>query len=222
MNDRSYVPGVCDTFRGLLLLALISGPFICSGQSNQAVNDTPKPEIKISCNSSLIYPGVSIGTGFNIKAPDRGRRLLYEPIIRNQLVALNLSWYHHPGFHDNVYFTCEWVLRRSWRNCFYSEFSIGPGFSRTFLGGTSYRVNDNGAVSVKRFAGYNYAMFALGGGIGYSLQKKIKIPLSAFTRMNLISMFPYNSTIYFRPVLEIGTRINSNFLSVLKKDRNKN
>jgi hypothetical protein len=87
-----------------------------------------------------------------------------------------------------------------------SEFSFGPGFSRTFLGGTTYKVDDIGNISVIKLAGYNYALITIGGGFGYDFSMKKKLPFSAFAKMNLISMFPYNSTIYFRPVLELGIR----------------
>jgi len=35
-----------------------------------------------------------------------------------------------------------------------------------FPGGTTYRVDDNGNVSIVKLAGYNYALFTLGGGFG--------------------------------------------------------
>ena len=83
---------------------------------------------------------------------------------------------------------------------------MGPGFSRTFLGGTTYRVDDRGNISVVKLAGYNYALITIGGGLGYDFTAKKQLPVSGFAKMNLILMFPYNSTLYFRPVLEIGIR----------------
>jgi hypothetical protein len=97
-------------------------------------------------------------------------------------------------------------MRRTKYSGFISEFSAGPGFSRTFLGGTTYKVDENGNISVIKFAGYNYALITIGGGFGYDFSMKKQLPLSAFAKMNLITMFPYNSTIYFRPVLELGIR----------------
>jgi hypothetical protein len=93
-------------------------------------------------------------------------------------------------------------------NGFISEFSCGPGFSRTFLGGTTYKVNDSGGISMVKLAGYNYALITLGGGFGKDFSVKKQIPVSAVARLNLIAMFPYNSTVYFRTVLELGIRFN--------------
>jgi hypothetical protein len=125
---------------------------------------------------------------------------------KEKFISANLNWYHHPDFHDNLYLTSEWVMRRTRFTGFISEFSVGPGFSRTFLGATTYKVDDAGNISVIRLAGYNYALITIGGGFGYDFSMKKQLPFSAVAKMNLISMFPYNSTIYFRPVMEIGIR----------------
>jgi hypothetical protein len=125
---------------------------------------------------------------------------------KERFISGNINWYHHPDFHDNLYLTAEWVMRRTRFTGFISEFSVGPGFSRTFLGGTTYKVDDAGNISVIRLAGYDYALITIGGGFGYDFSMKKQLPFSAVAKMNLISMFPYNSTIYFRPVMEIGIR----------------
>jgi hypothetical protein len=148
--------------------------------------------LKLSYLSSVIYPGASAGIEF--------------PVKKGRFISANLNWYHHPDFHDNVYLTAEWEMRRTSRNGIISEFSFGPGFSRTFLGGTTYRMNESGEISVVKLAGYNYALITIGGGFGIDLSEKKKIPFLAVVKMNLISMFPYNSTIYFRPVMELGIR----------------
>jgi hypothetical protein len=55
-------------------------------------------------------------------------------------------------------------------------------------------------------AGYNYALITVGGGFGYDYSVRKNFPCLIFAKMNIISMFPYNSTIYFRPVMELGIR----------------
>jgi hypothetical protein len=125
---------------------------------------------------------------------------------KGKFILAGINWYHHPGFHDNLYLTAEWVMRRTRSTGFVSECSAGPGFSRTFLGGTTYKVDDRGNISVVKLAGYNYALMTIGGGLGYDFALKKHLPVSGFAKMQLILMFPYNSTIYFRPVMEIGIR----------------
>ena len=201
-------------FRSIVTLALIIGSLVCSGQSDSIVTGRGYHiGIKASYNSSLIYPGMSAGVEFLIKTKvvsNLKNRSEFKPKIINQLLTLNINWYHHPAFHDNIYLTTEWVIRKVKQSGIFSEFSTGPGFSRTFLGGTTYRVTDGGTVSVKKLAGYSYALITIGGAIGYDFRNMKKDPLSAYAKMNLISMFPYNSTIYIRPVIELGVRLTIN------------
>jgi hypothetical protein len=157
----------------------------------------------------VIYPGLSTGIEFSMKQMIIHRLKKQaddKSFTKGRFISGNLNWYHHPDFHDNIYLTAEWVMRRTKIGGFITEFSFGTGYSRTFLGGTTYSVSDNGTISVIKLAGYNYALITIGGGIGYDFSVKRKLPFSTFAKMNLLSMFPYNSTIYFRPVLELGFR----------------
>jgi hypothetical protein len=165
--------------------------------------------LKFSSNSSVIYPGISAGIEFPVQMVKQKVLIIkstYRSYFKNRFIAGNLNWYHQPDFHDNLYLTVEWVMRRTRSGGFISEFSFGPGFSRTFLAGTTYTVNDIGDISIIKNAGYNYALITFGGGFGYDFSMKSKVPLSIFSKMNILSMFPYNSTLYFRPVLELGIR----------------
>jgi hypothetical protein len=178
---------------------------LCRGQSDSTVEcNTGRYNINLSYISTLIYPGVTGGIEFPLQHMNQhfAKNLKY---FKRRFISGNLNWYHHPGFHDNIYITAEWVMRRTRYTGFISEFSAGPGFSRTFLGGTTYSVA-NGTISTVRLAGYNYAMITVGGGFGYDFSVRKKMPFSAIAKLNMISMFPYNSTIYFRPVLTVGFR----------------
>ncbi len=172
-----------------------------------------KYDIKMGYLSSLIYPGVSAGFEYfmirkdpQLSKMNRDLRVL----TRDRFISANINWYHHTEFHDNLYLSLEWVRRRTKSSGYLSEFSFGPGFSRAFLGGTTYRVDSNGNVSVSKLAGYNYALITVGTGLGYDYSVKKNLPYLLFAKMNLICMFPYNSTIYFRPVLELGLRYTPN------------
>ena len=183
---------------------------LCRGQCDSIRESSVHNfDLMLSYNSSLIYPGMSIGIEFPI-INDNAQVIKIKKNVRNftkkRFISENLNWYHHPYFHDNLYLTTEWVMRRIRYTGFISEFSAGAGYSRTFLGGTTYRVDDKGNISIVRLSGYNYALIIAGGGFGYDFSMKTQLPLSAIAKMNLIIMFPYNSTIYFRPVLEFGIR----------------
>lgn len=196
---------------GLIFFAALFSVF-CHGQSD-SVNKLNHCEynLKLAYNSSLIYPGMSTGMEFRLNKPDSAVYVMHpknKAISRTRFISANLNWYHHPAFHDNLYLTAEWVMRRTRINGFISEFSFGPGFSRTFLGGTTYKINGSGDVSVVKLAGYSYALLTIGEGFGIDFSVKKHLPFSTVAKMNLITMFPYNSTVYIRPVLELGIRYN--------------
>lgn len=183
---------------------------LCRGQSDSIRKSSVHNfDLIFSYNSSLIYPGMTIGIEFPI-INNNAQAIKIKKNVRNftkkRFISGNLNWYHHPYFHDNIYLTAEWVMRRIRYTGFISEFSAGAGYSRTFLGGTTYKVDDKGNISIVRLAGYNYALITAGGGFGYDFSMKKQLPLSAIVKMNVITMFPYNSTIYLRPVLELGIR----------------
>jgi hypothetical protein len=192
----------------IILAALFS--VSCHAQSDSISKlNTCEYNLKLAYISSLIYPGISTGIEFHLGKMDSVisvRHPKNKSIARTRFISANINWYHHPAFHDNLYLTAEWVMRRTRINGFISEFSFGPGFSRTFLGGTTYIINETGDVSVVKLAGYSYALLTIGGGIGIDFTVKKHLPFSTVAKMNLITMFPYNSTVYFRPVLELGIR----------------
>ena len=194
---------------GIFILTFL-GCTLCHAQNDSIGNISDfKYDLKLAYLSTLIYPGASIGIEFPFPKLNAGMVEIHKKnrsIYKSRLISGNFNWYHHPDFHDNLYVTAEWVMRRTNSNGLISEFSGGPGFSRTFLGGTTYRVNESGDVSIVRLAGYNYALLTIGYGLGIDFSVKKKLPYSVVFKMDLISMFPYNSTVYIRPVLEIGLR----------------
>jgi hypothetical protein len=164
-------------------------------------------DLKISYNSSLIYPGIRAGLEIPLMLVQKTKikKSGCEKIIyKEHFITGNISWYHHPTFHDNIYFTIETALRRTRKSGFYSDFSSGLGYSRTFLGATTYKVDDNGNVSIEHLAGYNYALFIISEGIGFDFSKNTTIPFSIFSKFSMLTMYPYNNTFYLRPTIELG------------------
>jgi len=207
---------------GIFLIAVLYCT-LCHAQCD-SINDSSVRELnlKLSYNSTVIYPGMSAGMEYPLNNMNMQVFRNHKPVRcvrKGKYISGNLNWYHHPDFHDNLYLTVEWVMRRTRFTGFVSEFSVGPGFSRTFLGGTTYKVDDIGNVSVVKLAGYNYALVTIGGGFGYDFSIVKHLPFSTVAKLNIISMFPYNSTIYFRPVFEFGIRYSPGWLKIkIKKE----
>lgn len=197
------------------LLLLIFGSELCFSQTDTIRYERMSTALKVSYNSSLIYPGARLGLESPFSKIFVTRR--EKSIVKEQFLTSNVSFYHHPGFHDNWYFTLGWLKRRTKPKGFFNEFSPEIGYSRTFLGGTTYTVNNSGEISKKKLAGYSFALVSVGEGIGYDFKTR---PFLVFSKINLLCMFPYNSTIYFRPALEAGLIYKpSDFLRMRVKTR---
>jgi len=195
--------------QGYLLTLIIScSSAFCFSQDVDSVRIEKKSSnLTLSYISSLIYPGSRFGVEFPVNTiyiTKTGKSGKEKDFTKDRFVTTNMSWYHHPAFHDNIYFSAGWTMRRTKQRGFLTEFSPEVGVSRTFLGGTTYQVDNNGNVSIKKCAGYYYALVSVGGGIGYDFSKTKQKPFLIFSKLNVLMMFPYNSTIYLRPVMEIG------------------
>jgi hypothetical protein len=162
--------------------------------------------IRLAYNSSLIYPGAASSLDFPVRNIEliKLKNDTFKSISKSRFISFNLGYYHHYGFHDNLYIMPEWIMRRANPGPFFTEFSAGLGYSRTFLGGTTYRVDESGNISIVPWAGYSYAIAAIGLGFGYDYTSAKKISLSFYSRLKMLVLFPYNSTFYPRPTLELG------------------
>lgn len=212
-------------FRYLSLILLWAISF-CSGFSQMREmmgNEKKSSNLKLAYNSSLIYSGARFGVEFPVKSTEvskSGNSVKKRDFINDLYITANFSWYHHPQFHDNIYFTSGCILRRTKPNGFFTEFSPEIGYSRTFLGGTTYAVDNDGNISIEKLAGYNYAFISVGEGLGYDFSKTKSMPYLVYYKFNLFSMFPYNSTFYLRPAMELGWIYKpSDFLSIKTKQK---
>jgi hypothetical protein len=188
-----------------LILVLIVIIVKANGQVDSTI--IRPSDFRVAYNSSIIYPGAALGIDYPIqeiqltKSWNDGHS---KTIIKKRYISGILGFYHHKGFHDNIYIIPEWVMRRSRGGPWFTEFNAGLGYSRTFLGGTTYKVDEMGNVTIIPAVGFSYAIAAIGYGVGYNYSVKKRIPVSVYTRLSMLLMFPYNSTIYPRPTIEIG------------------
>lgn len=187
------------------MLFLLSLTMTSYGQTSDSIINR-STNLVLSYNSSLIYPGARFGFEFPIrsikiiKEKSNGEKV----VIKDRFITTQLGWYHHPSFHDNFYLTAGWTMRRIQARGFYTQFSPEIGYSRTFLGGTTYTVDDNDETHIKKLAGYNYLLLSLGVGLGYDFEKIRNKPFAIYYKFNTLLMYPYNSTFYLRPTMELG------------------
>jgi hypothetical protein len=172
----------------------------------QDAKNNATTNIKVAYLGSIIYPGFKVGLErpYRIKQIIKKKSWGTKTIIRERAFALNLGFYHHQTFHDNLYLLGEWQFRRQQPKGMFYEFAPGLGYSRTFLGGTTYKVDDNGVLSKQNLAGYNYLIASIAGGLGYDFSAKKIAPIKVYVKTSLLVMAPYNSFIYPRPTIELG------------------
>lgn len=204
----------------IVLLFLVNSSF---AQSNDVSISHTKmsSSVYLSYTSSIIYPGLITGIQVPIRkihVEKTRKKRDQRRYVKTRFLTANLGWYHHQDFHDNIYLTTGNNWRRTKHNGLFTEFSPKIGYSRTLLGGTTYQVNENGSVSTKKGAGYNYAVISIGGGVGYDFTITQSKPISVYYKLNLLTMFLYNSTFYVRPAMELGVIYTfSNFLKFNSK-----
>lgn len=186
---------------------LITVSLFCLAFAGQAQVSS---NIKLAYNASILYPGFRGGVEHPLRIENwtKYRHNGSEKhFTRTRLWSLELGYYHHPTFHDNLYLLGGWIMRKVHPHGFFTEFSPALGYSRTFLGGTTYTVDDfTGEVHRLRAAGYNYAMLSIGGGLGF----KLKSQFSAYFRPSLLLMYPSNNIVYLRPTVELGVLYTPN------------
>jgi len=197
-----------------LIIACIIFFYSQQAFSQQKVYKKIKEIKKVPANIRLGYwggigfPGLRMGIELPLsvvykhKTKKSGK---IKSVTKKRYLVSNFGWYHHKGFHDNLCLTVGYTYRRISKNGFFLSYSPEIGYSRTFLGGTTYQVDNEGNVSIKKRAGYHYATLMLSGGLGWKLSIKNVMPVTVYSRLNLMLMFPYNSKIYLRPNFELGT-----------------
>lgn len=164
--------------------------------------------IRLGYWGGIGYPGLKTGIElplsvvYKYKTKKSGR---LKSVTKKRYLVSNFGWYHHKGFHDNLSLTIGYTYRRTSKSGFFLSYSPEIGYSRTFLGGTTYQVDDTGQVSIKKGAGHHYATLMLSGGLGWKLSIKNIMPITIYSRLNLMLLFPYNSNIYLRPNIELGS-----------------
>jgi hypothetical protein len=194
-------------------------------QDASVVRTMVSSNVKIAYNGSMLYPGIRCGVEFPVRQTNLISVLknnVFRNVSKKRFLTAEIGYYHHPSFHDNVFILVGWQTRKLHAKGFFTEFSPAFGYSRTFLGGETYVVDNSGKLRKVHLAGYNYAVVALGGGVGYAFRHKSAL----YFRTSLLTMFPSINIVYPRPTVELGVvwqpkRFLSTRLKVVSKLKNK-
>jgi hypothetical protein len=173
--------------------------------------------VKAAYMGSITYPGFKLGVEFPMFAKEKTRTKangVTKVKLKERFITANLSLYHHSTVHTNLMLNAEWQMRKTRQNGWFTEFAPGLGLSRTFLDGTTYKINETGSFDKVSLAGHTYFMASVMGGVGYDFNVKKEKPIKAYFKYGLLIFAPFNSFILPRPTVELGV-ITS--LSTFKK-----
>lgn len=120
------------------------------------------------------------------------------------LIVAGLAAYRHPQNHIGFVLSPEVTYRRVGRRGGLFDLSVAPAYFRYFLDGTTYQVNPSGDFERVRLAGGHAFMPTVSVGAGRDLSVKHHLPLSWYTRLNLMQQRPYNTSQLTRFSLELG------------------
>lgn len=187
---------------GLCVFATIAAA-TALGQTPTDARVNTSSNLKLAYNASIIYPGFRGGIEYPVQQKDVTRYKRHGVIrhfTKMRFASAEIGYYHHPTFHDNIYLLLGWQMRKQRPRGFFTEFSPSLGYSRTFLGGETYLVDNTGKISLVKLAGYNYVIMGIGGGCGY----RFRPDMSAYLRLSMLTMYPSNNIVYLRPTVDLG------------------
>jgi hypothetical protein len=204
------------TIMTLLLNLILSNSLFAQKYSNISEQ---KEKLPISIFGNFIFQGIYPGFRVGIEQPlkfknykdDSGKILKY----KQHAVQYSFGFYYHGGFHTNFFATSEYVFRRISKKGFIREFKPGLSLSRTFIGATTYQVDNSGNVDKVSGAGDFYFMPSLNFGLGKDLGiNKPSVPLAITANFNLTGILPYNGLVLPTPMFEIGFRYKLNGVKI--------
>ena len=177
---QRYLPKMNKSL-SLMVLAFLC--FLTSQAQNSAKITLPDTVISVRVpvllrpsfwfTNKLLGAQVGLGKTIVLKEKHVFKRSGKEKIsTKSRVLYGNLGYYDQPGLHQNALLTAEYVMTRTNRRGFYTEFTPLLGVSRTFLPGTAYEVDNAGAVSIDRNAGNWTLTGGFGLGLGKSFENK--------------------------------------------------
>ncbi|NIJ52279.1 hypothetical protein [Dyadobacter arcticus] len=192
----------------LLITGLPAFLYGCNGPGPDTIVAQRSPLLlkgSLLFSNRLIGGQVGLGRMLSWKEKHISKHSGKQKITSKQTVLYgNMVYYDHPGLHRNWMLTAQYDMYRFNKKGFYTEFTPLLGVSRTFLPGTTYKVDDAGNVSILKLAG-NWTLtggFGLGAGKYFTNSGPLKtISLKLITQV----FYPNFRFIAFKPHLELNT-----------------
>jgi hypothetical protein len=204
----------------LLSVVLLIMAFFQNGISqNLSLRDTSfESKTPILVNASTLFSTKSMGFHASLekylvqkeihKMTKSGKTAI---VKKDRLLSLDLGYYFQDGLHHNWFLTSSYTLKRTERHGFYATLSPMLGVSRTFLTEETYAVDNNGGISVDKFAGTWYLFSGFNMGVGKTFKEEKNFILKdVYAKLFFQVLYPNFGFISFKPSIQIGTSLNIN------------
>jgi hypothetical protein len=185
---------------------LFSNPSISQKRITVSKPIEYKFQLKMAYLGSIVYPGLKVGVEFPVISKLTTVNKINKVKTKNKerFITANFGMYYHPRFHTNTWINAEWLMRKTRSNGWFTEWAPSMGYSRTFLPGYNYEVDNDGTISEKRFQGNNFIQLGISGGFGFDFSTKKWNNLKLYTKGTIMIFAPFNNVIYPRPSVEFG------------------
>lgn len=160
-----------------ILLFFISLPVFTTGQ------DIKKKTINLSAgyfNDLIINHGYQVGAGYSLLNWQKERQGSKMIRTKDKRLDINLNYfsYNHADNYNGIAFYPELNYSISRPKGFYTDLSLGAGYHRTDLKGSTFRVDETQNVSEINNAGRHHLLLLISCGIGIDMGKSTKLPVT--------------------------------------------
>lgn len=157
---------------------------------------------------SVFHPqriGVEVGIGKTLDQFKITKLKKNKTVIKERTVFANLGYYFQPTLHQNYWITGSYNFRRIKKSGFFRDFAPIFGVARTFVSNTTYVVDDQNNVSIKKLAGNNYVIGGYSWGIGWRLKPKNGFQLKSIeTNLTTLAYYPNFRKVSINPFFKLG------------------
>jgi hypothetical protein len=129
----------------------------------------------------------------------------HKTIRKERSAFVNIGYYFQPTLHQNYWLSASYNYRRIKKSGFFRDFTPIIGVARTFVSHTTYVVDKNNEVSIKKRASNNYIIGGYSWGLGWQFKPKNAFHIkSVETNLTTLAYYPNFRKVSINPFFKLG------------------
>lgn len=154
--------------------------------------------------NNVIHPGFKVSKEYVLKTWEKTKDKVKGDKTSHRAYAFSpeFVFYRHKHNHYGLVLNPSVNYQRTRTTGGYVELRIGTGYHRSFLDGTTYRVNSNGEVETVPLPGQNTWISSITWSFGKDLRKTKELPIRYYMQLGASARTPYNH--HFLPSVNVG------------------